>query len=351
MVDVKFLLIFTIQLVLMHSFMIPRVNPILCRSKIHRLRPLSNRLLHTATQTTESKKQDFYITTPIYYVNGNPHLGHAYTSAMTDIIARYHKLDNTNVYFLTGTDEHGQKVEQSAAKANVTTIEFASYVSKKFYDMTKQIGCSNNDFIRTTEKRHMEGVQELWKRLEANGQIYLGAYEGWYSIRDEAFYTEAELKNGKAPTGADVEWVREESYFFRLSQWKDKLLEYYEQNPDFIAPKGNRNEMISFMNQEGGLKDLSISRTTFSWGVPVPNNSSHVMYVWLDALANYMTAIGYPDVENEKFKRYWPASLHVVGKDILRFHAIFWPAFLMAAELPLPKVRYLSASYIFVYFI
>jgi methionyl-tRNA synthetase len=252
-------------------------------------------------------------------------------------------MDNTDVHFLTGTDEHGQKVEQSAIKAGQSNLEFATTVSNKFKTMTSVLGCSNNDFIRTTEERHKAGVIALWQRLEAAGQIYLGAYEGWYSIRDETFYTDQELVNGKAPTGADVEWVREESYFFRLSQWTEKLRDFYEANPDFIAPKGKRNEVLAFINQEGGLKDLSISRTTFNWGIPVPNDPRHVVYVWLDALTNYLTALGFPNTADERFATYWPASLHIVGKDILRFHAIFWPAFLMAAGIETPKVRFITA--------
>lgn len=291
-------------------------------------------------------KPGTYLTTPIYYVNGDPHLGHAYTSTITDIIARYHRLDNREVYFLTGTDEHGQKVEQSAAKAGQSTYVFSTDVSNRFKEMTTLLECTHSDFIRTTEDRHKAAVQALWTRLEKAGYIYLGAYEGWYSVRDEAFYTDLELVDGKAPTGADVEWVREESYFFRLSQFTDRLREFYEQHPDFIAPKGRRNEVLAFINQENGLKDLSISRTTFSWGVPVPGDSKHVIYVWLDALTNYLSALGFPNEDSELFKKYWPASLHVVGKDILRFHAIFWPAFLMAAGLEPPKVRFLRYCYV-----
>eukprot|EP00597_Dinobryon_sp_UTEXLB2267_P001728 CAMPEP_0170061286 /NCGR_PEP_ID=MMETSP0019_2-20121128/2905_1 /TAXON_ID=98059 /ORGANISM="Dinobryon sp., Strain UTEXLB2267" /LENGTH=588 /DNA_ID=CAMNT_0010267067 /DNA_START=208 /DNA_END=1977 /DNA_ORIENTATION=- len=241
------------------------------------------------------------------------------------------------VYFLTGTDEHGQKVQQSAINANKSPIEFADDVSNKFRDLISALNCTNNDFIRTTETRHKDAVHELWHRLEQKNQIYLGAYEGWYSVRDEAFYAETELVNGKAPTGAEVEWVKEESYFFRLSDWTQKLLTFYEENPNFIGPKGRRNEVISFVAQEGGLKDLSISRTTFSWGIPVPNDPKHVVYVWLDALTNYLTALGFPNEDNELYRKFWPAHLHVVGKDILRFHAVFWPAFLMAADLAPPK--------------
>lgn len=304
--------------------------------KLRGFKPLQSS--SSTSSSTHASNAPFFITTPIYYVNGQPHLGHAYTSTVSDIISRFHRNDGKDVYFLTGTDEHGQKVEQSAVANNKTPIEFADSVSSQFRHLTKLLNCSNDDFIRTTEDRHKRGVADLWRRLEENGQIYLGAYEGWYSIRDEAYYAENELVDGKAPTGAEVQWVKEESYFFRLSQYTEPLLKHYEENPDFIGPKGRRNEVISFVSQEGGLKDLSISRTTFSWGVPVPGDPKHVVYVWLDALANYITALDYPAVtEPSKYPQYWPAALHVVGKDILRFHAVFWPAFLMAAKLPLPK--------------
>lgn len=289
--------------------------------------------------TPQPSPDHFFITTPIYYVNGEPHLGHAYTSVVADVIARYNRHVGKQVYFLSGTDEHGQKVEQSAIQAKQTPLAFADHTSAKFRNLMSRLQCSNDDFIRTTESRHKEAVLALWQRLEANGQIYLGAYEGWYSIRDEAFYSESELVNGKAPTGAEVQWVKEESYFFRLSEWTEKLLKFYEDNPDFISPKGRKNEVVSFVGQEEGLKDLSISRTTFSWGIPVPKDPKHVVYVWLDALTNYISALGYPDTDNEKFQKFWPAAVHVVGKDILRFHAVFWPAFLMAAGLPPPQVR------------
>jgi methionyl-tRNA synthetase len=246
-------------------------------------------------------KSPYFITTPIYYVNGQPHLGHAYTSVVSDIMARFQRADGREVYFLTGTDEHGQKVEQSAQNAGKTPIEFADEVSSQFRKLVDLLGCSHDDFIRTTEPRHKLAVADLWARLQANGQIYLGAYEGWYSIRDEAFYAENELVDGKAPTGADVEWVKEESYFFKLSAWTDKLLEFYDQNPDFIGPKGRRNEVVSFVAQEGGLRDLSVSRTTFSWGIPVPGDPKHVVYVWLDALTNYITAVGYPQSDSAAY--------------------------------------------------
>lgn len=299
---------------------------------------------HSNHGDAENSDQRFCLTTPIYYVNGEPHLGHAYTSVISDIIARYHRKDGKDVYFLSGTDEHGQKVEQSARNSQKTPLAFADEVSQKFRHLMTEFHCTNDDFIRTTEERHKRGVEYLWKALEENNQIYLGAYEGWYSIRDEAFYQETELVDGKAPTGAEVTWVKEESYFFRLSEWTEKLLAYYEENPDFISPKGRRNEVVSFLSQEGGLKDLSISRTTFSWGIPVPGNPKHVIYVWLDALVNYISALGYPDFDSPLYKRFWPANVHIVGKDILRFHTLYWPAFLMAAKLPLPKVSFNSLS-------
>ena len=276
----------------------------------------------------------FYITTPIYYVNDVPHIGHAYTSIACDVLARFKKLDGYNVFFLTGTDEHGQKVEIAAKNKDIKPLEFVNQVSKNFQKLSNLLNLANNDFIRTTENRHKDSCQKLWSDLEKSGNIYLDKYSGWYSVRDEAFFSENELLNGKAPTGADVEWVEEPSYFFRLSNWQDELLNFYEENKDFILPSTRRNEVISFV--KSGLKDLSISRTSFNWGVPVPNNEKHIMYVWLDALTNYITASGYSSDAN-KFKTFWPADLHVVGKDILRFHAVYWPAFLMAAKLPLPK--------------
>ncbi len=276
----------------------------------------------------------FYITTPIYYVNDVPHIGHAYTSIACDVLARFKKLDGYNVFFLTGTDEHGQKVEIAAKNKDIKPLEFVNQVSKNFQTLSNLLNLSNNDFIRTTEKRHKDSCQKLWSDLEKSGNIYLDKYSGWYSVRDEAFFSENELLKGKAPTGADVEWVEEPSYFFRLSNWQDELLNFYEENKNFILPSSRRNEVISFV--KSGLKDLSISRTSFNWGVPVPNNEKHIMYVWLDALTNYITASGYSSDAN-KFETFWPADLHVVGKDILRFHAVYWPAFLMAAKLPLPK--------------
>ena len=280
-------------------------------------------------------KDSFYITTPIYYVNDRPHIGHAYTSVACDVLARFMRLDGREVKFLTGTDEHGQKVEKSAAQAGVAPKVFVDQVSQHFRDLTQTMNISNDDFIRTTEERHIKSAQALWKKMQVNDHIYPGSYAGWYAVRDEAFYAESELVNGKAPTGAEVEWVEEPSYFFRLSAFQDRLLKHYDDHPDFIGPESRRNEVRSFV--KGGLKDLSISRTTFKWGIPVPGDEKHIMYVWLDALTNYLSAVGYPDTNAEQYTKFWPADLHMVGKDILRFHAVYWPAFLMAADLPLPQ--------------
>ncbi len=286
----------------------------------------------------------YTITTPIYYVNGLPHIGHAYTSIAADVMARWNRLDGRDVFFLTGTDEHGQKVEQAAIAAGLPPQLFADRVSADFRAMADALHISYDDFIRTTEPRHLEACAALWRRMQEAGQIYLGAYEGWYALRDESFYGEDELTlqpdgSRTAPSGAPVELVREPSYFFRLSEWQDRLLAYYDANPDFIGPTARRNEVISFVRQ--GLKDLSISRTSFSWGVPVPGDPAHVMYVWCDALVNYITALGYPETgHGNPAWRYWPADLHLVGKEIVRFHAVFWPAFLMAAGLELPRRVY-----------
>jgi methionyl-tRNA synthetase len=282
----------------------------------------------------------YYITTPIYYVNDAPHIGHAYTTLACDVIARFMRLDGRRVNFLTGTDEHGQKVEKSAKAAGMSPKDFTDKVSQNFRDLAKAMNFSNDDFIRTTEPRHVKACQALWQALLSRGHIYLGHYEGWYAVRDEAFYGEEELITGadgkkRAPSGAEVEWVKEPSYFFDLSKWQQPLLDFYETHPDFIAPETRRNEVLSFVR--GGLMDLSVSRTSFKWGIPVPNDPGHIMYVWLDALTNYMTAVGYPDVGSESYRTFWPADLHMVGKDILRFHAVYWPAFLMAADLQPPK--------------
>ncbi|WP_308721063.1 methionine--tRNA ligase [Komagataeibacter xylinus] len=281
----------------------------------------------------------YYVTTPIYYVNGAPHIGHAYTSVAADVIARFKRLAGFDVFFLTGTDEHGQKVEQAAEAKGMQPQAFADAVAADFRDMYDTMDISYDDFIRTTEPRHVQAAQALWKKLEENGHIYLDAYEGWYATRDECFYGEEELIDGPdgkkvAPTGAAVEWVKEPSYFFNLSKFGDRLLELYETRPGFIEPQSRRNEVKSFVKQ--GLRDLSISRTSFNWGIPVPGDPKHVMYVWVDALANYLSAVGYPDKTAARWD-FWPPNLHLVGKDILRFHAIYWPALLMAADLPLPE--------------
>ena len=276
-----------------------------------------------------------YITTPIYYVNDVPHVGHAYTSIACDALARFYRLKGSDVFFLTGTDEHGLKIQQATKKKNVDTQSFVDNMSLNFQNLSKNLNLSNNDFIRTTSQKHKKSVQSFWNKLDENNQIYLDKYSGWYSIRDEAFYSEDEIIDGKAPSGSDVEWVEESSYFFKLSSWENNLLEFYKENPDFVKPKSRFNEVISFVEQ--GLKDLSISRTSFDWGIDVPDAEGHVVYVWIDALTNYLTALDYPDLESNKYKNFWPASYHIVGKDILRFHAIYWPALLMAAGLPLPK--------------
>lgn len=283
-------------------------------------------------------KKTFYITTPIYYVNDRPHIGHAYTSVACDVTARFKRLDGYEVKFLTGTDEHGQKVEKSARLAGMDTKTFVDGVSQHFREMAAYMDISNDDFIRTTDARHKHSAQTLWKKMQEQGHIYLGAYSGWYAVRDEAYYQESELVNGKAPTGAEVEWVEEPSYFFRLSAFEDRLLKYYAEHPEFIGPQSRRNEVVSFV--KGGLKDLSVSRTTFKWGIPVPGDPEHIMYVWLDALANYLSAVDYGDTPGKQYQQFWPADLHMVGKDILRFHAVYWPAFLMAAGLPLPRRIY-----------
>ena len=288
----------------------------------------------------------YYVTTPIYYVNDEPHIGHAYTTLACDVLARFMRLDGYDVKFLTGTDEHGQKVEKAAAAAGLEPQAFTDKISGNFRSLAKAMNFSNDDFIRTTEARHITACQAIWQAIAARksplgrDNIYLGKYAGWYAVRDEAFFAEDELTKGAdgqlfAPSGAPVEWVEEPSYFFRLSDWQDTLLAYYEANPDAVAPNTRRNEVISFVT--GGLKDLSISRTTFKWGIPVPGDEAHIMYVWLDALTNYVTAAGYPDTEGADFRTYWPADLHMVGKDILRFHTVYWPAFLMAADIAPPK--------------
>jgi len=280
----------------------------------------------------------FYITTAISYPNGAPHIGHAYEIIATDVIARFKRLDGRDVFFLTGTDEHGLKMLQTARKEDLSAGDFADRNSARFKEMAAALNCSNDDFIRTTEERHHRASQEIWRRMAAAGDIYKSRYAGWYSVRDEAYYDEGETEvRGEArygPQGTPVEWVEEESYFFRLSAYQDRLLRHYEANPDFIGPRERRNEVMSFV--KSGLSDLSISRTTFDWGVKVPDDPKHVMYVWVDALTNYITGLGFPD-ENGPLWRFWPADLHVIGKDIVRFHAVYWPAFLMSAGIGLPK--------------
>ena len=287
--------------------------------------------------------KNFYITTPIYYPSGKPHMGHAYSSIIADFFARFKSIDDYNVHFLTGTDEHGLKIQRSAEKAGKKPKEFCDQISQTFKDLSKTLNLSNTDFIRTTEDRHKKTVQHLWSLLEKNDDIYLSNYSGWYSVSDEAFYNEDEIEEieGKKiakSSKSTVEWIEEESYFFRLSKWQKPLLEFYENNPDFILPESRKNEVISFV--KSGLKDLSVSRKTFTWGIPVPNNDKHIIYVWLDALTNYLSALNYPDTNNELFKKFWPASIHLIGKDILRFHAVYWPAFLLAAKIELPKKVY-----------
>ena len=283
----------------------------------------------------------FFITTAISYPNGRPHIGHAYEIMATDTIARYHRLNGENVYFSTGTDDHGQKMLQTAREQGKTAQELADELTPAFREMAQALNCSHDDFIRTSEARHHASVSELWQRIADNGRddIYKDSYKGWYSVRDEAFYAEDELSddgegNKLSPQGTPVEWLEEDSYFFRLSAYEDKLLAHFEANPEFLMPDSRRNEIVSFI--KGGLKDLSISRTAFDWGVPVPGDKDHVMYVWMDALTNYLSVLDYPD-RNGRFADFWPCSLHVIGKDITRFHTVYWPAFLMAADLPLPK--------------
>ncbi len=274
----------------------------------------------------------YYITTPIYYINSRPHLGHAYTNVMCDVLARFKRLDGYDVYFLTGTDEHGEKVERVARELDINTQEFIDSLVPAFKEILSVTNCSYNDFIRTSETRHKDFVQNIWRKMFQSGDIYLGQYSGWYSVNDETFFSESELINGRAPSGAEVHRIEEPSYFFKLSKWQDRLIKFYKLNPDFISPKSRRNEIVSFISS--GLHDISVSRTSISHGISVPDDGKHVMYVWIDALFNYISALTAP---HDIYKKYWPCDLHVIGKEILRFHAIYWPAFLMAAELPLPK--------------
>ena len=287
--------------------------------------------------------KNYYITTPIYYPSAKPHMGHAYSSIIADFFARFKRIDGYKVYFLTGTDEHGLKIQRAAEKKGVEPLAFCDEISKTFKNLSKTLNLTNNDFIRTTESRHKKSVQYLWEELKKNDDIYLSKYSGWYSVSDEAFYNEDEIedldnKKVAISSKSPVEWVDEESYFFRLSKWEKALLEFYEKNPDFISPASRKNEVISFV--KSGLKDLSVSRKSFSWGIKVPNDNEHVIYVWLDALTNYISALNYPNKDDELYKKFWPASVHLIGKDILRFHAIYWPAFLLAAKIAPPKKVY-----------
>ena len=287
--------------------------------------------------------KNFYITTPIYYPSANPHMGHAYSSIIADFFARCKKIQGSKVFFLTGTDEHGLKIQRAAEKKGMNPKDFCDEISVTFRELSKTLNLTNNDFIRTTEERHFKSVQNLWNILEKKNEIYLSKYSGWYSVSDEAFYSEDEIEKvdgiKKAKTSnSSVEWVEEESFFFKLSKWEKPLLKFYDENPKFILPESRRNEVVSFV--KSGLKDLSVSRKSFSWGIKVPSNDQHVIYVWLDALTNYLSALNYPDVNDKLYKDFWPASLHLIGKDILRFHAVYWPAFLLAANIPLPKRVY-----------
>ncbi len=292
----------------------------------------------------------YYVTTAISYPNGPPHIGHAYEVIATDAIARFMRLDGYDVFFLTGTDEHGQKIQQTAAREGITAKELVDRNVEQFRAMVERMNCSNDDFIRTTEERHHRSSEEIWRRMQKNGDIYLDKYAGWYSVRDEAYYAEDETHINEhkvrlsTKTGTPVEWVEEESYFFKLSAYQQKLLDLYSRDPNYVLPKERLNEVASFV--KGGLQDLSVSRTTFDWGIRVPGNDKHIMYVWVDALTNYITAAGFPDDTGEKFKRYWPADLHVIGKDIVRFHAVYWPAFLMSAGVEVPR-RIFSHGFLF----
>ena len=288
-------------------------------------------------------KNNYYITTPIYYPSAKPHMGHAYSSIIADFFARFKRIQGFNVFYLTGTDEHGQKIERAAKDQNKDPLTFCDEISKTFKNLTTTLNLSNNDFIRTTEQRHKKSAINIWKILEEKEEIYLSKYSGWYSVSDEAFYTEEEIETVEnvkisKQSRSTVEWVEEESYFFKLSKWQEPLLKFYEKNQKFILPESRKNEVVSFV--KSGLKDLSVSRKSFKWGIPVPSNNDHVMYVWLDALTNYLSALNYPNIDDSLYKNFWPADLHLIGKDILRFHAVYWPAFLLAAQITPPKRVY-----------
>ncbi|MGA2124668.1 MAG: methionine--tRNA ligase [Xanthobacteraceae bacterium] len=294
-------------------------------------------------------KPRYFVTTAIAYPNAVPHIGHAYEAIATDANARFMRLDGYDVFVLTGTDEHGQKMQQTAAREGLSPRELIARTVPRFEAMVERLNISNDAFIHTTEERHHKSSSAIWQRMAAAGDIYLSKYAGWYSVRDEAYYGADETSldaHGRrhGPTGSPVEWVEEESYFFRLSAYQDRLLDLYRRHPDFVLPDTRMNEVASFVR--GGLQDLSISRTTFDWGIPVPGDARHIMYVWVDALTNYITGVGFPDTESEAFRRYWPADLHVIGKDIVRFHAVYWPAFLMSAGLEVPR-RVFSHGFLF----
>jgi methionyl-tRNA synthetase len=299
---------------------------------------------------TAMSRPKFYITTAIDYPNGRPHVGHAYEKLATDALARFKRLDGYDVFFLTGTDEHGLKMHQTASREGLTPRQLVDRNSAVFKEMDAVLDIAYDRFIRTTEAEHYASTQEIWRRMRAAGDLYEAKYGGWYSVRDEAYYAESETEVGDdgvrraTPTGTPVEWTEEESWYFRLSAFQERLLAHYDANPDFIGPETRRNEVISFV--KGGLEDLSMSRTSFDWGIPVPDSPGHVMYVWVDALTNYITGVGFPDEKGELFRRYWPADVHIIGKDIVRFHAVYWPAFLMSAGLPLPK-RIFAHGFIF----
>ncbi len=287
--------------------------------------------------------KNFYISTPIYYPSAKPHMGHAYTSIVADFFARFKRMDGYDVHFLTGTDEHGLKIQRASEKANIDTQKFCDEISLTFKDLTQKLNLTNTDFIRTTEERHKKSVQYLWNLLEKNGNIYPSKYSGWYSVSDESYYAEDEIEEKDGVklakiSRSTVEWIEEESFFFKLSEWQKPLLDYYKKNPDFISPKSKKNEVINFV--QSGLKDLSVSRKSFSWGIKVPNHNDHIVYVWLDALTNYLSSLNFPDTQDQLFKKFWPTTVHLIGKDILRFHAVYWPAFLLAAKIELPKKVY-----------
>jgi methionyl-tRNA synthetase len=297
---------------------------------------------HVAKASGAPARNSFYIATAIAYPNGAPHIGHAYEAIAADALARFQRLDGKDVFFLTGTDEHGLKMIQTAEAEKLSPVIVATRNAQRFKEMDQRLNVSFDRFIRTTEEQHHRSSQEIWNRMADNGDIYLDSYAGWYSVRDEAYYAEEETAVGeddvrRGPQGSPVEWVEEESYFFKLSAYQDRLLRLYTEQPDFVGPDSRKNEVISFV--KGGLRDLSVSRTTFDWGVKVPGNPKHVMYVWVDALTNYITGVGFPD-ESDPNWHYWPADVHIIGKDIIRFHAVYWPAFLMSAGIPVPRRVY-----------